>query len=62
MCYKYSITTLDLIPLFLCAILMIHHYLAGTYAFRLPDDSGEGGVWVSYEDPDTAGQRATYAK
>ncbi|XP_023943547.2 chitinase-like protein EN03 isoform X2 [Bicyclus anynana] len=34
----------------------------GTYAFRLPDDSGEGGLWVSYEDPDTAGQKATYAK
>nr|XP_034839343.1 chitinase-like protein EN03 isoform X1 [Maniola hyperantus] len=34
----------------------------GTYAFRLPDDSGEGGLWVSYEDPDTAGQKAQYAK
>lgn len=32
----------------------------GTYAFRLPDDSGEGGLWVSYEDPDTAGQKASY--
>ncbi|KAJ0183941.1 hypothetical protein K1T71_000364 [Dendrolimus kikuchii] len=34
----------------------------GTYAFRLPDDSGEGGQWVSYEDPDTAGQKAAYVK
>ncbi|XP_072930611.1 chitinase-like protein EN03 isoform X2 [Epargyreus clarus] len=34
----------------------------GTYAFRLPDDNGEGGMWVSYEDPDTAGQKATYVK
>nr|QFZ95587.1 imaginal disc growth factor [Acanthobrahmaea europaea] len=34
----------------------------GTYAFRLPDDNGEGGLWVSYEDPDTAGQRASYVK
>ncbi|XP_021196372.3 chitinase-like protein EN03 isoform X2 [Helicoverpa armigera] len=34
----------------------------GTYAFRLPDDSGEGGLWVTYEDPDTAGQRAAYVK
>ncbi|CAH2242820.1 jg11753 [Pararge aegeria aegeria] len=34
----------------------------GTYAFRLPDDSGEGGLWVSYEDPDTVGQKAQYAK
>ena len=32
----------------------------GTYAFRLPDDSGENGYWVSYEDPDTAGQKASY--
>nr|XP_021205993.2 chitinase-like protein EN03 isoform X3 [Bombyx mori] len=34
----------------------------GTYAFRLPDDNGEGGIWVSYEDPDTAGQKAAYVK
>nr|QFZ95586.1 imaginal disc growth factor [Lasiocampa quercus] len=34
----------------------------GTYAFRLPDDGGEGGLWVSYEDPDTAGQKAAYVK
>ncbi|CAG9558727.1 unnamed protein product [Danaus chrysippus] len=34
----------------------------GTYAFRVPDDNGEGGFWVSYEDPDTAGQKAVYAK
>ncbi|CAK1588604.1 unnamed protein product [Parnassius mnemosyne] len=34
----------------------------GTYAFRLPDDSGEGGLWVSYEDPDTAGQKAAFVK
>lgn len=34
----------------------------GTYAFRLPDESGEAGLWVSYEDPDTAGQKATYVK
>ncbi|XP_026500810.1 chitinase-like protein EN03 isoform X4 [Vanessa tameamea] len=34
----------------------------GTYGFRLPDDNSEGGLWVSYEDPDTAGQKATYAK
>lgn len=34
----------------------------GNYAFRLPDDSGEGGLWVSYEDPDTAGQKAAYVK
>ncbi|VVD00714.1 chitinase-like protein EN03 isoform X2 [Leptidea sinapis] len=34
----------------------------GTYAFRLPDDNGEAGLWVSYEDPDTAGQKASYVK
>nr|WCL15183.1 imaginal disc growth factor protein [Yponomeuta evonymella] len=34
----------------------------GTYAFRLPDDGGEPGLWVSYEDPDTAAQKAVYAK
>nr|AXY94732.1 imaginal disc growth factor [Galleria mellonella] len=34
----------------------------GTYAFRLPDDSGEGGLWVTYEDPDTAGKKANYVK
>ncbi|KAJ2954240.1 hypothetical protein O0L34_g2486 [Tuta absoluta] len=34
----------------------------GTYAFRLPDDNGEPGLWVSYEDPDTAGQKAAYVK
>nr|QFZ95583.1 imaginal disc growth factor [Bena bicolorana] len=33
----------------------------GTYAFRLPEND-EGGIWVSYEDPDTAGQRAAYVK
>ncbi|XP_063393154.1 chitinase-like protein EN03 isoform X2 [Cydia fagiglandana] len=37
-------------------------HVFGTYAFRLPDDNGEGGLWVSYEDPDTAGQKATYVK
>ncbi|XP_047524985.1 chitinase-like protein EN03 isoform X2 [Pieris napi] len=34
----------------------------GTYAFRLPDDNGDPGLWVSYEDPDTAGQKASYVK
>lgn len=36
--------------------------ILGTYAFRLPDDNGEGGLWVSYEDPDTAGKKANYVK
>ncbi|XP_063224307.1 chitinase-like protein EN03 [Bacillus rossius redtenbacheri] len=35
----------------------------GTYAFRLPDpETEEGGLWVGYEDPDTAGNKATYAR
>ncbi|KOB78938.1 Hemocyte aggregation inhibitor protein, partial [Operophtera brumata] len=34
-----------------------------TYAFRLHDsNTDENGIWVSYEDPDTAGQKAVYAK
>ncbi|XP_018329282.1 chitinase-like protein Idgf4 isoform X2 [Agrilus planipennis] len=34
----------------------------GVYAFRLPDENGENGVWVGYEDPDTAGNKAAYAR
>ncbi|GJQ87058.1 hypothetical protein Trydic_g6817 [Trypoxylus dichotomus] len=34
----------------------------GTYAFRLPDENDEGGIWVGYEDPDTAGNKAAYAR
>lgn len=36
--------------------------ISGTYAFRLPDSDGNGGIWVSYEDADTAGQKADYVK
>lgn len=34
----------------------------GTYAFRTNDDKGEPGLWVSYEDPETAGQKASFVK
>lgn len=34
----------------------------GTYAFRLPDGDGNFGLWVSYEDPDTAGNKAGYVR
>jgi Chitinase len=36
----------------------------GTYAFRLPNKQlkQEYGIWVSYEDPDTVGVKAAYAK
>lgn len=37
-------------------------WLAGTYAFRVPDDNEEGGMWVGYEDPDTAGNKAGYIR
>lgn len=35
---------------------------AGTYAYRLPDQNGENGIWVGFEDPDTVGNKAAYAK
>ena len=34
----------------------------GSYAFRLPDSSSDSGLWVAYEDPDTAGYKGAYAK
>ncbi|KAF5298457.1 hypothetical protein FQR65_LT01236 [Abscondita terminalis] len=34
----------------------------GTYAFKLPDKSGHGGMWVAYEDPLTAENKASYAR
>ncbi|XP_055640235.1 chitinase-like protein Idgf4 [Toxorhynchites rutilus septentrionalis] len=34
----------------------------GSYAFRIPDENGEHGIWLSYEDPDTAGNKAAYVK
>lgn len=32
------------------------------YAFRLPDENENGGIWVGYEDPDSVGNKAAYAK
>lgn len=49
-------------------VIFMHSYckelnlLTGTYAFRLPDENGDPGLWISYEDPDTAGQKAAYVK
>lgn len=34
----------------------------GSYAFRLPDSDENFGVWVGYEDPDTAGNKAAYVR
>ncbi|XP_073826298.1 imaginal disc growth factor 2 [Musca autumnalis] len=32
----------------------------GTYAFRLADGDGNHGIWISYEDPETAANKASY--
>lgn len=32
------------------------------YAFRLPDENGENGIWVGYEDPDSVGNKAGYVR
>lgn len=34
----------------------------GSYGYRLPDKDGEHGLWLGYEDPDTAGNKAGYVK
>ncbi|XP_053677050.1 chitinase-like protein Idgf4 [Anopheles nili] len=34
----------------------------GPYAFRIPDENGEHGIWLSYEDPESAGNKAAYVK
>ncbi|XP_055539506.1 chitinase-like protein Idgf4 [Wyeomyia smithii] len=34
----------------------------GVYAYRVPDENGEHGMWLSYEDPETAGNKAGYVR
>lgn len=34
----------------------------GVYAFRAADSNGEHGMWVSYDDPGTAADKAIYVK
>lgn len=34
----------------------------GPYGYRLPDSSGNFGIWIGYEDPDSAGNKAAYAR
>ncbi|XP_055594594.1 chitinase-like protein Idgf4 [Uranotaenia lowii] len=34
----------------------------GVYAYRIADEHDENGIWLSYEDPDSAGNKAAYAK
>lgn len=37
--------------------------MLGTYAYRLPNDETQtGGLWIGYEDPDSASTKAAYAK
>lgn len=37
------------------------YIFTGTYAFKLPKGDSPG-LWASFEDPDTAGSKASYAK
>lgn len=34
----------------------------GTYAYRPADENGDHGLWVSYEDPDSAANKANYVR
>ncbi|KAJ3656208.1 hypothetical protein Zmor_015303 [Zophobas morio] len=34
----------------------------GSYVFRIVDENNNGGFWVGYEDSDTVGYKASYAK
>ncbi|XP_067641937.1 chitinase-like protein Idgf4 [Eurosta solidaginis] len=34
----------------------------GNYAYRSADDNGDHGMWVGYEDPDTAANKAAFVK
>ncbi|XP_075152628.1 chitinase-like protein Idgf3 [Haematobia irritans] len=34
----------------------------GVYAFRAADANGEHGIWVSYDDPDTASNKAAFVR
>ncbi|ALC42082.1 CG5210 [Drosophila busckii] len=34
----------------------------GNYAYRAADKKGDNGIWISYEDPDTAADKAGYVR
>ncbi|TMW44785.1 hypothetical protein DOY81_010137 [Sarcophaga bullata] len=34
----------------------------GTYAYRPADANGKHGIWISYEDPDSASNKASYVR
>lgn len=36
--------------------------VSGTFAFRLSDENNNAGIWIGFEDTDTAGYKAAYAK
>lgn len=36
--------------------------LLGDYAYRLPNENEEGGIWIAYEGPEAAANKAAYAK
>lgn len=34
----------------------------GSYAFRLPDENGNHGMWVGFEEPESAGNKASFVR
>lgn len=34
----------------------------GIYAYRAADKKGDNGIWISYDDPDTAAEKAGYVR
>jgi chitinase len=34
----------------------------GTYAFRLADENGKHGMWIGFEDPESAGNKASFVR
>lgn len=45
-----------------CLFFLLSSVYLGVYAFRLPDSNDENGIWAGYEDADTVGNKAAYAK
>uniref|UniRef100_A0A2M4CKW8 Putative chitinase n=1 Tax=Anopheles darlingi TaxID=43151 RepID=A0A2M4CKW8_ANODA len=42
------------------AMHKVHDPRFGPYAFRVPDGKGENGIWLTYEDPESAANKAQY--
>lgn len=34
----------------------------GTFAYRLPDENGNNGIWVGFEEPESAGSKASFVR